>query len=293
MRTDLKLSWGNYTQELINKPHADRTDEENFTLLLADILATYDGITKPEDLTEEIENHYYGIKDKELTMIHREIFDLTEQERKIEITDPCRPGKLHLERKGEAIDRLCEILNIKKKQNFHSQIKHARIYEEDIKDSKWYRYVLQYQHELREIFRYEIGKDFEDAPLKYFKKFCFNIMGISCSLEQPKGMHPDDFEDLWKQHKKEDIYRKHYGETPRTPTKKRKYSDNWINKKIEKGEKLTRAEQQLRALRKHVEIHRKQPQYKRYLSSQENSILSKLQNKKEIKNTLQNRRSIG
>ena len=133
---------------------------------------------------------------------------------------------MHLERKGEAIDRLCEILNIKKKQNFHSQIKHARIYEEDIKDSKWYRYVLQYQHELREIFRYEIGKDFEDAPLKYFKKFCFNIMGISCSLEQPKGMNPNDHDDLWKEHKKEDIYRKHYGETPRTPTKKRKYSDD-------------------------------------------------------------------
>ena len=159
----LKLSWNAYIHELINKPHADRTDEENFTLLLADILATYDGITKPEDLTEEIENHYYGIKDKELTMIHREIFDLTEQDRKIDIEDPCRPGSWHLERKGEVIDRLCEILNIKKKKNFHSQIKHARIYEEDIKDSKWYRYVLQYQHELREIFRYEIGKDFEDS----------------------------------------------------------------------------------------------------------------------------------
>jgi len=297
MKTFEKPSWGSYIHELLDKPHADRTEKENFRLLFHDIKDKYEGINKPSDFSEELHEHYYGVKNKDLSVIHREIFDLSEEDRKIEIKDPCRPGKFHLEQKGAIIDRLCEILEIKKNDNFHSQIKHNRIYEEDIKNSKWYRHVLTYKHELREIFGYEIGKDFEDAPLKYFKTFCFKIMGIVCSLEHPKGMHPDNFEDLWKQHKKEDIYRKHYKEVfPKgryAPTKMRNCSDDWINKKIAKGEKLTTAEQKLRALRKHVEIHKKQPRYKRYLSGRENSILLKLQIKDEIKNAQQNGGSLG
>ena len=38
--------------------------------------------------------------------------------------------------------------------------------------------------------------------------------------EQPKGMNPNDHDDLWKQHKKEDIYRKHYGGTPKLTRRK-------------------------------------------------------------------------
>jgi len=293
MTFKMKPSWGAYIHKLMNKPHEDRTDEENYILLFHDVMSTYEGINKPSDITPEIEEHYYGIKDKELTAIHREIFDLNRDERNIDIKDPCRPGKLHLKQKGESIDRLCEILGIKKNSNFHSQIKHTRIYEEDIKQSEWYRYVLQNKWELREIFGYEVGKDFEDSPLRYFKTFCFKIMGILCSLEQPKGMFPDDHEQCFKQHMKEDIYRKHYGETPRTPTNKRKYSDDWINRKIKDGVGLSIAEQKLRALRKHVEIHKKQPQCKRYLSTRDNFTLIKLREKEQFKNTKQNGRTLG
>ena len=234
-----KSSWGSYIHELLDKPHADRTEKENFRLLFADIKEKYEGINKPSDITEGLHEHYYGVKNKDLSVIHREIFDLSDEDRKIEIKDPCRPGKFHLEQKGAIIDKLCEILDIKKNDNFHSQIKHNRIYEEDIKNSKWYQHVLTYRHELREIFGYEIGKDFEDSPLKYFKTFCFKIMGIVCSLEQPKGCYLPDFDDLWKEHKKQDIYRRHYGETPRADSTKRTYSDDWISRKIAKGEKLT------------------------------------------------------
>ena len=52
-------------------------------------------------------------------------------------------------------------------------------------------------------------------------------------------------------------------------------------------------EQKLRALRKHVEINRRQPQYKRYLSNLQKNLLSNLNTHKKNKNSNQNKRSSG
>ena len=274
--------------DILQLPSQDRTDEQNVQLLFADVIKQYDGIKSSKNITEEIEDHYYSIKNKELTAEHREIFNLTIEERLMDYQNPCKPGKKLLKEKGEVIDRFCKVLNIKKKVRFHEQIKKNEIYAEDIVGSDWYRYVLEYKSLLSEIFRYEIGKDFEDNPLKYFKTFSLKVMGISCELIQPKGCYLPDFEDLWKQHKREDIYRKHYGGTPKADSKKRIHSDDWITKKIAKGEKLTTAEQKLRALRKHVAIHRQQPQYKRYLSNIEDSPLYDLIKNREFEKNKHN-----
>ena len=295
MTSSKEITWGAYIQSLIDKPHADRTKDENFLILFAEIKENYEDISKPSDITWEIEEHYCEITNKEQTVLHREIFNLSEQDRRLEADDPSRPGKMFLQVKGDVIDRLCEILEIKKHKDFHSQIKHVCIYEEDIKKSEWYRYVLRYQAELEKIFKpLTIGKDFRENPTRFFKTFCFKVMGISCSLQQPKAFIKEEHEALLKQHmNKEDIYNKHYGGTPKAISKKRKLSDEWINKKLANGEPLTIAELKLRALRRHVEIHKTQPQYKRYLSNIENSILLKLQKKKEFKNSQQNRRTLG
>ena len=285
--------------EYLQIPGTDRTDEQNAFLLFTDIVKQYEGIKSPKDITKEIEEHYYSIKNKELTAEHREIFNLPIETRLKDYQNPCKPGKHHWREKGEAIDRFCEVLNIKKKINFHEQIKQAEIYEEDVLASDWYRYVIQYKWELNEIFQLEIGRDFEDSPLQYFKKFCLKVMGISCTLTKPQSMNPDTlksfYEPLFKQHKKEDIYRKHYKEVfPKPkypPTKMRKCSDDWIDKKIEKGEELTIAEKKFRALRRHVAIHRQQPQYKRYLSNIEDSPLLNLRNSDEFKNNKHNGRT--
>ncbi len=98
--TNHSYTWTTYIQELLNKPHSDRTEEENYMLLLADIMELYEDIKEPGDITKEIEEHYFGIKDKELTAIHREIFELTHEERRIEIHDPCRAGKNTWRRKA-------------------------------------------------------------------------------------------------------------------------------------------------------------------------------------------------
>ena len=270
--------------EYLQIPGTDRTDEQNAFLLFADIILLYEGIESPKDITEEIEEHYYSIKNKELTAEHREIFtDIAIDKRQNDYENPCKPGRHQWKDKGEAIDRFCDVLNIKRNQPFHGQIKQTEIYEEDVKASDWYRYVMKYQFELIELFRYEIGKDFKDSPLKYFKTFCLKVMGISCKLNQPKPLCIIEHEPLFKQHKREDIYRKHYGGTPRADTTKRRYSDDWINKKIENGEELTIAEKKFRTMRKHVEIHRKQPPYKRYLSNPGDSPLLKYKSEEQIK----------
>jgi len=107
----------------------------------------------------------------------------------------------------------------------------------------------------------------------------------------------EELAPLFKQHKKEDIYRKHYKEVfPKeryAPTKMKKCSDDWIDKKIGKGEKLTIAEAKLRTMRRHVEINRLQPRYKRYLSRNGNSILLKLEKKNQIKNSQHYGRTLG
>ena len=293
MTSSKEITWGAYIQSLIDKPHADRTKEENYLILFAEIKENYEGISKPSDITWEIEEHHCEITNKEQTILHREIFNLSEQDRRLEADDPSRPGKMFLQVKGDVIDRLCEILEIKKHKDFHSQIRHVCIYEEDIKKSEWYRYVLRYQAELEKIFRpLTIGKDFRENPTRFFKTFCFKVMGISCSLQQPKAFIKGEHEELLKQHmNKEDIYNKHYGGTPKAISKKRKLSDEWINEKLSNGYALTTAEQKLRALRKHVEINRRQPQYKRYLSNLQKNLLSNLNTHKKNKNSNQNKRS--
>ena len=270
--------------EYLQIPGTDRTDEQNAFLLFADIIKQYEGIKSPEDITEEIEEHYYSIKDKELTAEHREIFtDIAIDERQNDYENPCKPGRHQWKDKGEAIDRFCDVLNIKRNQPFHGQIKQTEIYEDDLKTSDWYRYVMKYQFELIQLFGYEIGIDFEDNPLKYFRKFCLKVMGISCELNQIKGLDVQEHEPLFKQHMREDIYRKHYGGTPRAITTKKRHSDDWINKKISNGDELTIDERKFRTMRRHVEIHRKQPQYKRYMLNPGESPLLKYKSEEQIK----------
>lgn len=266
---DLGKNWVRYIHDLKGK--LDRTDEENAMLILADLIRLY-GIKSPSEITEQIEKHY-SIRDKEGTADNRDIFRFDKEQRFVDYLNPAHAGKQYWVEKGDVFDKLCKILNIEKDKNFHKQIRKNEIYEEDIKNSDWYFHVIQHKHLMEELFGHKVPKDFHKNPLSYFKTFCLKIMGIVCTLEQAKGMHPDDHEALFKQHMKEDIYRKHYVYTPRTPSKKRVCSDDWINRKIEAGEELTIAERKLRALRKHVAIHNGQPRYKRYLSSLEKSPL--------------------
>jgi 23S rRNA-/tRNA-specific pseudouridylate synthase len=116
-------------------------------------------------------------------------------------------------------------------------------------------------------------------------------MGISCDLRQTKGLDAKEHEPLFKQHMQEDIYRRYYGGTPRAINKKRKHSDDWINKKIENGDELTIAEKKFRTMRRHVEIHKEQPQYKRYLLNPLESPLLEYISKGEIENNKHNRRA--
>ena len=74
-------------------------------------------------------------------------------------------------------------------------------------------------------------------------------------------------------------------------TKKRKLSDDWISKKISNGDELTIAEKKFRTMRKHVEIHKKQPQYKRYLLNPTESPLLKYKLNGEKENNKHNRRT--
>ena len=282
-----KPSWEDYIKGLQKKPTIDRTADENFYILFADVLEQYD-INKPSEITKEIEEHYYEIRDKEQTLIHRDILRLSNAQREMDIKDPCRPGKFHLRVKGDVIDKLCDFLDIRADRNFHEQIQHAHIYAEDVINSEWYRHVLRHRFEIQEIFGLKVGDDFADNPLKFFKKFCFKAMGIVCTLHQQQGCYLPDVDDLWKEHMKHDIYRKHYGGTPRADSKKRICSDDWINRKIKDGVELTLAEKRLRALRKHVEIHAKQPCFNRYLSDMPDSILLKLNSRHGIKNNKQN-----
>ena len=281
--------------EYLQIPGHDRTKEQNVFLLFADIVKQYEGIESPEDISEEIETHYYSIKNKELTAEHREIFNLLIETRLKDYQNPCKPGRHQWRQKGEAIDRFCEFLDIKQGLNFHEQIKQTEIYEEDVKASDWYRYVIKYQFELYQLFKYEIGKDFEDNSLKYFKTFCLKVMGISCELKQASPLDVEEHEPLFKQHKKEDIYRKHYKEVfPKPkypPTKMRKCSDDWIDKKIKNEDELTMQEKKFRTMRRHVEIHRKQPQYRRYLLDISKSPLLKYKAHGENENNKHNGRT--
>jgi hypothetical protein len=277
--------------EYLQIPGHERTDDQNAFLLFTDIIKLYENIKSPEDISEVIEEHYYSIKDKELTAEHREIFNLSIERRNEDYQNPCKPGKHHFKEKGETIDKFCEILDIKKNLLFHQQIKAIEIYEEDVKASDWYKHVKKYQFELYQLFKLEIGKDFDENPLKYFKTFCLKVMGISCDLRQTKGLDAKEHEPLFKQHMQEDIYRRYYGGTPRAINKKRKHSDDWINKKIENGDELTIAEKKFRTMRRHVEIHKEQPQYKRYLLNPLESPLLEYISKGEIENNKHNRRA--
>lgn len=281
-------NWIKYIDGL--KGQLDRTDFENAMLILADLIRLY-GVCMPSDITDEIEQHY-AITDKEKTADHRDIFRFSIEKRQLDWQNPAEPGKQFWLEKGDVFDKLCKILGISKDSNFHEQIMKQEIYEEDIKGSEWYIHIITYKHLMEELFGQKVPKDFAQNPLAYFKFFCFKVMGIVCTLQQPSGMHPDDHEALFKQHKKEDIYRKHYGGTPKYKGTQKKYSDDWINKKIEKGEQLTLAEKKLRALRKHVLIHHRQPHYKRYLASIEKSPLQKYYINPGDKNNNQNRRTI-
>ena len=53
--------------EYLQIPGTDRTDEQNAFLLFTDIVKLYENIKTPEDISEAIEEHYYSIKDKDLT----------------------------------------------------------------------------------------------------------------------------------------------------------------------------------------------------------------------------------
>ena len=286
------MKWKQYIFEITKKPTDKQTDEDRFMLLYADIIEKYTGINDPKDITDELLFHYWNVN-IETAKENREVFYTPKNERLKDTQNPCRAGKKHLEVRGNVIDELCEVLGISKDQDFASQIRHARIYEEDIKNSEWYRLVIDYQWQLREIYPIEVGKDFEDNPLRYFKSFCLKIMGISCSLNQPKSYHPDELEGLFKEYKREGIFTKHYKDVfpkPRyAPTKMKTCCDDFINKKIEQGEELTRSEQTLRSLRKHVEIHRKQPQCKALMSGIQDFQIFDIDRNDEFLNHKQNR----
>ena len=147
-----KTTWNGYIASLNEKPHTERTDEENFLILFADLMSQYEGIKKPSDITDEIRKHYRDIKDKELTQMHREIMMLSDDDIDLDYNDPCRPTKLFLREKGDVIHKLCKILGIKKHLNFHLQIQEMEIYEEDLLNSEWYFHVIRYQKRYRRYF---------------------------------------------------------------------------------------------------------------------------------------------
>lgn len=260
-----------YVHSLISKPIDQQTDEDRLMILFVDIKKKYKGINSPKDITDELWAHYEHV-DHDLAFENREVFYTSDRERLADKRNPCHPERKHLQIRGEGLDSLCEFLGISKTENFHDQIKANRIYEEDIINSDWYNFVLKNTWQLVEIYTYDVGKDFKEHPLRYFKTIVLKVLGISCSLNQPKGMHPDDLDPLIAEHKKKEIYQKHYSDKFPQP---RRYmfhncmacSNDWINKKIEKGEELTKNEITLRELRKHVEIHRRQPQSYKLLSA--------------------------
>ena len=69
-------------------------------------------------------------------------------------------------------------------------------------------------------------------------------MGISCELKQRGAFVADDHEQLLKEYKKDDIYKRNapYGlgleKTPTSNREKRKCAEQWIQKKIEMGSNL-------------------------------------------------------
>ena len=279
--------------EILRIPGADRTDEQNAFIYLADIMELYEGIKSPKDISEEIEEHFHSIKNKELTAEHREIFNLPLEARREDSENVCNPGIYHWLKKGEYIDRFCKILDIEKGQLFHEQIKQARIYDEDVRNSEWFQYVIDYKWQIKECFGFEFNeKTFRKSPLAFFKTFCLKVMGISCTLRQKKTPKDAELKPLFKQHmNKEDIYRKHYGGTPTTPSGKRKCSEDWIDKKIKNGDELTHIEKKHRTMRRHVEVHRLQPPYRRYLTDIEKTPLLKYKLERQIENNKQNRRT--
>lgn len=278
--------------ELLRKPGADRTDKENAFIYHAEIMELYEGIKSQKDITKEIEDHYYDVSRKELTAEHREIFNLPLEVRKEDSENVCNPGIHHWLKKGEHIDRFCKVLNIEKGLLFHEQIKQARIYDEDVRNSEWFQYVIDYKWQIKECFGFEFNENrFRESPLSFFKTFCLKAMGISCSLKQERFPKKEELEPLFKEHKKEDIYRKHYGETPKGMHKKKKYSADWIDKKIENGDELTMQEKKFRTMRRHVEVNRLQPPYRRYLSDIEKTPLLKFKIQNQIENNKQIRRT--
>ena len=267
---DYGTNWVRYVMELKGKLH--RTDEENAMLMLADVVKLYN-VKMPHEVTPEIEMHY-GLKTgREKTADNRDIFRFTLDQRLLDLQDPAHPGKQYWVQKGDVFDKLCEILGINKDTNFHKQIRKQEIYEEDVKGSEWFLHILMYKDIVEELFGLTVPKNFVDNPLQFFKTFCFKVMGIVCTLEQVTPFRKEEHEDLIKEHKAGDIYRKYYGGTPKSMHQKKEYSWDWIDKKVKAGDELTNAERKLRALRRHVAIHNKQPQYKRYLSSLEKSPL--------------------
>ena len=294
-----KTTWNGYIASLNEKPHADRTKEENFMILYADLISQYEGIKKPSDITDEIRKHYRDIKDKELTQMHREILMLSDEDIDLDYKDPCRPTKLFLREKGDVIHKLCKILGIKKHLNFHLQIQEMEIYEEDLLNSEWYFHVIRYQKEIQEIFPHiRVDPDFKKNPLKFFKTFCFKVMGISCELKQRGAFVVDDHEQLLKQYKKDDIYKRNapYGlgleKTPTSNREKRKCAEQWIQKKIENGEQLTRHERTLKSLKKHVKINKAQPRWNGYISGYSNSLLLKIEQRYKKEKTHEYRRHV-
>ena len=265
------MTWDQYIHSLISKPTDQQSDEDRFMILLADIKKKYKGINTPQDITDELWAHYQHV-DHDLAFENREVFYTSDRERLADKQNPCHPERKHLQIRGEGLDSLCELLGISKTDNFQDQIKANRIYEEDLINSDWYNFVLKNTWQLMEIYPYDVGQDFKENPLRYFKTIVLKVLGISCSLNHPKGSHPDDFAPLLAEHKRKEIYQKHYSEKFPQP---RRYlhlnckacSDDWINKKIEQGEELTKNERTLRELRKHVEIHRRQPQSYKLLSA--------------------------
>ena len=256
------MDWGSYIYSLVNKPIDEQTKDDREMILFADIKSKFKNINNPKDITDELWSYYRDVKfDK--VQESREIFYTSKEDRLKDTNNPCNSSKKHLEVKGNVIDKLCDLLNIPKEGYFQDHIKHNRIYEEDIKGSDWYQLVLAHNWELNELYTIEVGEDFKENPLRYFKSYCLKVMGISCTLNQPKGYHPDDMEGLWKEYKKKDIFRMHYSDVfpkPRyLPTKMHKCCNDFIDRKIAKGENLTANETLLRTYRKHVEIHRQQP----------------------------------
>ena len=258
------------TEYLLEIEHKDnKSDDDEAFLIFHHIVELYDGVNGFEDITPEIITHYEQVTYKEITSENRLLHSLSKEDRKKDFYNPCNAGKRFYREKGKLIDRLCEILEIEPNKNFHMQLKEKRIYKEDIVGSKWYKFVSNNKDEINLIWKLDVDKTFESDPLAFFKKFCLKAMGIVCTLEQPRGTHPDEHKKLVKEHNAKDIYRKFSedGKNPRAWHKKKDISELYISQKIKDGLQLTIAEQQLRQHKKHVRIHNSQPRYKPYLSN--------------------------